>query len=79
MSQAHHTTAEAVNDTLTGDAAMQSRRERIIAGRMLLGLVLAVVIVALLTITFGLPALNLSALAATVAVLGLLIAYAAGF
>lgn len=79
MSQAHQPTAEAVNNALTADEAMQSQRERVVAGRMLIGLAMAIVLVVVLVALFGLPALNIVALFATVVMFVLLIAYATGF
>lgn len=79
MSQSQNHTAEAVNDALSGDEAMQSRHERIVAGRMFIGLVMAIVLVVVLVALFGLPALNIVALGGTLVMFVLLIAYATGF
>lgn len=64
---------------LSGDAEMQTRRERVIAGRIFLLLAMVVAVVVVVVALFGLPALTMAALLATVLVMGLLIAYAAGF
>ncbi|KGJ23661.1 hypothetical protein [Paracoccus sanguinis] len=69
------TTAEAMTHAVSGDEAMQTRRERQIAGRLLIGVVLAAVLVVL----FGLPALTMVGLVATVLVFVVLIAYATGY
>lgn len=79
MSQIQSSTAKEVNDALTGDEAMQSEHERVLAGRILIVLALVVVLVAVIVMLFGLPALNIIALIATVVVFVLLIAYATGF
>lgn len=81
---AHHntssaTTAEAMTHAVSGDEAMQTRRERQIAGRLLIGVVLAAVLVAVLVMLFGLPALTMVGLVATVLVFVVLIAYATGY
>lgn len=66
-------------DALSGDTELQTRKERIIAARIFVILALVVVLVAVIVALFGLPALTMIALAATVLVMVLLIAYAAGF
>ncbi len=73
------TTTEAVGESLTGDARMQSRRELRIATRLLIGVVLVVVFVAVLFVLFGPAVLGIVGLGATLAVFAILIAYAAGF
>ena len=73
------TSAEHIASALSPDAEMQSRKERIIAARILVILALVVVLVIVVVALFGLPALTMIALLATVVVMGLLIAYAAGF
>lgn len=78
MSQAQ-TPAEAMTHAVSGDEAMQTRRERVLAGRILIITLLVVVLAAVLVALFGLPMLNLIGLAATVVVFVILIAYAAGF
>lgn len=69
------TTAEAMTHAVSGDEAMQTKRERQIAGRLLIG----VVLVAVLVVLFGLPALTMVGLVATVLVFVVLIAYATGY
>ena len=64
---------------LSGDAAMQTRKERVLAVRILLILAMVVVLIVVVVTLFGLPALTMVALLATVIVMGLLIAYATGF
>ena len=64
---------------VSGDEAMQTKRERQIAGRLLIGVVLAAVLVAVLVVLFGLPALTMVGLVATVLVFVVLIAYATGY
>lgn len=73
------TSAEHLADALSGDAEMQTRRERVIAGRIFTILAMVVVLVVVMVALFGLPALTMVALLATVAVMAVLIAYAAGF
>ncbi|WP_134727009.1 hypothetical protein [Paracoccus luteus] len=79
MSQTHKGAAETVGEALTGDAEMQSRAELRIATRILGILVMVVIVLAVIVMLFGLPALNIIGLIGTVIVFGLLIAYAAGF
>lgn len=79
MSQPNTSAAESLNDALTGDDHLQSRKERVIAGRILILLAMFAVLLGVAVALFGLPALTMAALAATVIVMGLLIAYAAGF
>ncbi|SEH64070.1 hypothetical protein [Paracoccus alkenifer] len=79
MSQSDHSAAAAFNDALTGDEELQSRKERVIAGRILMVLAMAVVLIAVLVALFGLPALTMVALAGATLVMVVLIAYAAGF
>lgn len=64
---------------LSGDAELQTRKERLLAARILVLLAMVVVLVVVVVALFGLPALTMIALLATVVVMGLLIAYAAGF
>ena len=71
--------AAALNDALTGDEDLQTRQERVAAGRILMILAMVIVLVGIAVVMFGLPALTMAALAATVVVMGLLLAYAAGF
>lgn len=78
MSQAQ-TPAEAMTHAVSGDEAMQTRRERVLAGRILIITLLVAVLAAVLVALFGLPMLNLIGLAATVVVFVILIAYATGF
>ena len=78
MSQAQ-TPAEAMTHAVSGDEAMQTRRERVRAGRILIITLLVAVLAAVLVALFGLPMLNLIGLAATVVIFVILIAYAAGF
>lgn len=73
------TVAIEVDDALSGDAALQSTYERVLAGRIFIALALVVVLVVVIVALFGLPALTMIGLAATVVVFALLIAYAAGF
>ena len=77
MSQSD-STAATLNDALTGDEDMQTRHERVIAGRILMTLAMVAVLIGVAVALFGLPALTMAALGATVIVMGLLIAYAAG-
>lgn len=72
-------TTEAIGEAVTGDAAMQTRRELRIATRLLIGVVLLAVFVAILVLLFGLPVLGIVGLGATLVVFAILIAYAAGF
>ena len=78
MSQAQ-TPAEAMTHAVSGDEAMQTRRERVLAGRILIITLLVALLVAVLVALFGLPMLNFIGLAATVVVFVILIAYATGF
>lgn len=73
------TSAENLASALSPDAELQSRKERILAARILVILAMALVLVIVVVALFGLPALTMIALLATVVVMGLLIAYAAGF
>ena len=70
---------KALADALSGDAELQTRKERIIAGRIFFVLAIVVVLIIVAVALFGLPALTMVALFATVVMMGLLIAYAAGF
>ena len=70
---------ESLAAALSGDAEMQTRNERILAGRILIILALVVVLVVVIVALFGLPALTMIALGATALVMVMLIAYAAGF
>ena len=70
---------ESLAAALSGDAELQTRKERVLAARILLILAMVVVLVVVVVTLFGLPALTMVALLATVVVMGLLIAYAAGF
>ena len=83
MSNAQTTTADTVaievDEALSGDAAMQTTYERVLAGRIFIALALVVVLAAVIVALFGLPALTMIGLAGTVVVFALLIAYAAGF
>lgn len=72
-------TSEHLAEALSGDADLQDRKERILAGRILLILALVLVLIAVIVALFGLPALTMIALLATFVVMALLIAYAAGF
>ena len=71
-----------LTDTLPNDAnsghAMQSRQETRAAARILAIVALVAVAVAVATVIWGLPALTMSALGATVLVFVMLVAYAAG-
>ena len=73
------TSADHLVSALSGDAELQTRKERVLATRILLILAMVVVLVIVVVALFGLPALTMIALLATVVVMGLLIAYAAGF
>lgn len=73
------TSADHLASALSGDSELQTRKERILAARILVILALVVVLVIVVVALFGLPALTMIALLATVVVMGLLIAYAAGF
>lgn len=79
MSQAQSSAAQEVNDALSGDEALQTQHERVLAGRIFITLALVVVLVAVIVMLFGLPALTIIALLATVVVFILLIAYATGY
>ena len=79
MSKTFDQTAEAVDIALSGDEAMQSYKERVQAGRMLIGLILAIVLIVVLVALFGLPMLTMIGLIATLVMFILLIAYATGF
>ena len=79
MSQAQSSAAKDVTHAVSGDEAMQTEQERVLAGRILIILALVVVLVAVIVMLFGLPALNIIALLATVVVFALLIAYATGY
>lgn len=70
---------ESLADALSGDAEMQTRKERIIAARIFIILAMVVMLIAVLVALFGLPALTMVALLATFVVMALLVAYAAGF
>lgn len=71
--------AEAIGAALTGDAAMQTRREFRIAAFLIGLVVLVFVAVGLSVWMFGLVALNIAGLIATALVFFFLIAYAAGW
>lgn len=73
------TVTETIIKDLDPDRAMQTKAEAQIAARILIGVALVAVVVGVATFIWGLPALTMAALAATVLVLGLLVAYAAGF
>jgi len=73
------TSADHLASTLNPDAEMQSRKERILAARILVVLAMVLVLVIVVVALFGLPALTMIALLATVVMMGLLVAYAAGF
>lgn len=73
------TTTDAIGAAVTGDARMQTQRELRIATRLLIGVVLFVVFVAVLVALFGLPALGIVAMIGAVTMLTLLVAYAAGY
>ena len=73
------TPAEAMTHAVSGDEAMQTRRERVLAGRILIITLLVAVLAAVLVALFGLPALTMIGLVATVIVFVILIAYATGF
>ena len=81
MSQTHtaDTVAQEVTHALSGDEAMQTAYERVLAGRIFITLALAVVLVVVLVALYGLPALTMIGLVATVIVFVILIAYATGF
>ena len=79
MSQAQSSAAQEVNHAVSGDEALQTRRERVLAGRIFMVLALVVVLVVVLVMLFGLPALNIVGLIATVVVFVILIAYATGY
>ena len=79
MAEANTTPAQAMNHALSGDEAMQTRRERQLAGRILIITLLVVVLAVVLVVLFGLPALNFLGLIGTVVVFVILIAYATGF
>ena len=70
---------EAIGAALTGDAAMQTRREFRIATYLIGVVVLLIVATALLVWMFGLAALNMVGLVATALIFLVLIAYAAGW
>lgn len=70
---------EAIGAALTADADMQSRAELRTATRIIAILLLVIVFAVVVVALFGLPALTMFGLIGTVVVLGLLIAYAAGF
>jgi FtsH-binding integral membrane protein len=70
---------EAIAEALSGDAELQTRKERIIAGRIFVVLAIVAALVSVAVAFFGLPALTMVALVATVVMMVLLIAYAAGF
>lgn len=71
--------AEAIGVALTGDAAMQTRREFRVAVMLIGVIVLLMVAVALLVWMFGLVALNIAGLILTAVVFFALLAYAAGW
>ena len=79
MSRIETSADESLASALSGDAELQTRKERVLAARILLILAMVVVLVIVVVALFGLPALTMIALLATVVVMGLLIAYAAGF
>lgn len=79
MSNPADNLANALGDALTADKEMQSRAEFRTAARIMLALLVVVVLVVIATFLWGLPALTMIALGATVLVMLLLIAYAAGF
>lgn len=73
------TATESIGHALTGDASQHTRGELRTATRVLGGVVLAVVLVVVLFLLFGLKAVTMVGLAGTALVMGLLVAYAAGF
>lgn len=75
----HPTAAEAMTHAVSADQAMQTRAERVLAGRILMITLLVAVLAAVVIALFGLPALTMIGLAGTVIVFVLLIAYATGF
>lgn len=79
QTQTADTVVKEVTHALSGDEAMQTAYERVLAGRIFITLALAVVLVVVLVALFGLPALTMIGLVATVIVFVILIAYAAGF
>lgn len=79
MSQSIPSTAQALNHAVSPDEALQTRRERLVAGRILLAILVVALVAAVAVFQFGLVALNMIALGATVLVFAVLIAYAAGF
>ncbi|MBB1490365.1 MULTISPECIES: hypothetical protein [unclassified Paracoccus (in: a-proteobacteria)] len=79
MSRTDTSADDGIASALSGDAELQTRKERILAARILVILAMVVVLVIVVVALFGLPALTMVALLATVVVMGLLIAYAAGF
>lgn len=79
MSNPLDTATDAIGDAVTADKEMQSKEEFRAAARILAGVALLVVLAVLITVIWGLPGLTMLALAATVVVMALLIAYAAGF
>lgn len=54
--------AQALNHAVSPDEALQTRHERVLAGRILLAVLVVAVVAALLVVQFGLVALNLVAL-----------------
>jgi|GEM_PF-4207736 len=79
MSRTETSADHSLASALSGDAELQTEKERIIAARIFVILAMVVVLVIVVVALFGLPALTMVALLATVVVMGLLIAYAAGF
>lgn len=79
MTNAVDTVTEAIGDAVTADKQMQSQQEFRTAARIITGVAVALLLTAVITVIWGLPGLVMVALAATVLVMALLIAYAAGF
>lgn len=79
MSQANSSVTQPVGQAPATDHEAQNQRENLIAARVLVGLALAVILLAVIILLFGLPALNIVGLIATLVVFVLLIAYATGF
>ena len=65
---------ESLAAALSGDAELQTRKERVLAGRILIILALVVVLVVVVVVLFGLPALTMLALLATALMMVMLIA-----
>lgn len=72
-------TIQTAQDQTPAAESLYTREETIAAARVLIGVAFLVVVTLVAVLLWGLPALTMIALAMAVAVMVLLVAYAAGF